>query len=410
MGWMEYKLVLMWLNEMKVKIETTLTMVAGVVEHMMVLDVDVVAVDVKEEATTVVVDRTATCMKRGDDGATEEPPVDRTTALLAALTARKTTQEKAQEPGMGSTPEQGSVNLLPDPRDDAMITLLEQQKLLREEIQEMRRKMGARKVRRTIQRSRRRTKHPTSLGLGRASPTSGVEETRNRAEAHQNPAMLYAGALDEVMCRAFPSTLDGDAQLWFSDLPSGSISSFKQLSKRFTSYFATSRTIKRTAHCLKNVVQGKDESLKDFLIRFTKEGRPIQGLKMEVALSYLTNNLRSKLFCCSITKKPPKTMVKLLARSTKYIAFEEGDKAEQETGEITGRMIATIGAMIKGAGKTTRIQWLEQYTSYWRDSAGHRGRPHTKKRAGGPSGEGGRAAPQPQRGDGSSGLDGERHD
>ncbi|KAF7807940.1 uncharacterized protein G2W53_040101 [Senna tora] len=150
--------------------------------------------------------------------------------------------------------------------------------------------------------------------------------------AHVNSfkaAMLYAGAPEEVMCRAFPSTLDGDAQLWFSDLPSGSISSFRQLSKRFTSYFATSRTIKRTAHCLKNVVQGKEESLKDFLIRFTKAARQIQGLKMEVALSYLTNNLRSKLFCCSITKKPPKTMAELLARSTKYIAFEEVQQAKE---------------------------------------------------------------------------------
>ncbi|KAF7823585.1 uncharacterized protein G2W53_021729 [Senna tora] len=135
--------------------------------------------------------------------------------------------------------------------------------------------------------------------------------------------MLYARAPDEVMCRAFPSTLDGHTHLWFSDLSSGSISSFKQLSKRFTSYFGTSRTIKHTAHCLKNVVQGKNEYLKDFLIRFTKEAREIQGLKMEVALSYLTDNLRSKLFCCSITRKPPKTMAELLERSIKYIVFEE---------------------------------------------------------------------------------------
>ncbi|KAF7844942.1 uncharacterized protein G2W53_001847 [Senna tora] len=123
--------------------------------------------------------------------------------------------------------------------------------------------------------------------------------------AHVNSfkaAMLYAGALDEVMCRAFPSTLDGDAQLW---------------------------TIKRTAHCLKNVVQGKEESLKDFLIRFTKATRQIQGLKMEVVLNYLTDNLRSKLFCCSITKKPPKTMAELLSRSTKYIAFEEVQQAKE---------------------------------------------------------------------------------
>ncbi|KAF7810691.1 serine/threonine-protein kinase PRP4-like protein [Senna tora] len=50
---------------------------------------------------------------------------------------------------------------------------------------------------------------------------------------------------------------------------------------------------------------------------------------MEVALSYLTDNLRSKLFYCSITKKPPKTMAELLARSTKYIVFEEVQQAKE---------------------------------------------------------------------------------
>ncbi|KAF7833579.1 uncharacterized protein G2W53_015912 [Senna tora] len=326
--------------------------------------------------------------------------MDLTTALLAALTARKTALEKARELGVGGTPEQGSMNLPPDPRDDAMIAMLEQQKLLQEEIQEMRRKMGSKKgqedgsrKQETRKSGSRRSRSSKQGGRskkgGRDSSESRSGESSSSSEstgytppkkkkkgrypfvdgimevampklrtptqlkhydgtsdpvAHVNSfkaAMLYAGAPDEVMCRAFPSTLDGDAQLWFSDLPSGSISSFKQLSRRFTSYLATSRTIKRTAHCLKNVVQREDEPLKDFLIRFTKVARQIQGLKMEVAISYLTDNLRSKLFCCSITKKPPKTMSELLARSTKYIAFEEvqqdkeGGQSRKEEAELS---------------------------------------------------------------------------
>lgn len=144
--------------------------------------------------------------------------------------------------------------------------------------------------------------------------------------AHVNSfraAMLYVGAADEVMCRAFPATLEGDAQLWFSDLLKGNISSFKQLEKGFTSYFATCRSIKRTSHCLNNIVQGASVPFKDFLIRFTKMARSIQGLKYEVALNYLRDNLRSQLFRCYITKKPPATMADLLARSAKYIAYEE---------------------------------------------------------------------------------------
>ncbi|KAF7838162.1 uncharacterized protein G2W53_006644 [Senna tora] len=307
--------------------------------------------------------------RRAEEGAAEEPVVDRTTALLAALTARRTAQEKARGAAAGSTPEQGSVNLPLDPRDDAMIALLEQQKLLKEELDRMRQKMGDKDGQednskrqgshRTSHRSRSRKKGGSKRRRGDRESDRGSSGSRSRNSssssdstgytppkknkkkkypfvdsimevampklrtptqlkhydgmadpvAHVNSfkaAMLYAGDPDEVMCRAFPSTLDGDAQLWFSDLPSRSISSFKQLSKRFTSYFATSRTIKRTAHCLKNVVQGKDESLKDFLIRFTKEGRQIQGLKME----------------------PPRTMAEMLSRCTKYIAFEEVEQAK----------------------------------------------------------------------------------
>ncbi|KAF7842323.1 uncharacterized protein G2W53_004621 [Senna tora] len=341
-----------------------------------------------------------------EGGAAGGPSGDRTTALLEALTARRAAQEKAREAGAGGTPEQGSVNLPPDPRDDVMIALLEQQKLLQEEIQEMRKKMGSKEGQgdnskkqdlhksgsrksRSIKRRRREEESDRSSSESRSGESSSSSQSTDftppkkkkrypfvdrimdvvmpklrtptqlkHYDGASDPiahvksfkaAMLYAGAPDEVMCRAFPSTLDGDTQLRFSDLPSGSIFSFKQLSKRFTSYFATSRTIKRTAHCLKNVVQGKEESLKDFLIRFTKAARQIQGLKMEVALSYLTGNLRSKLFCCSITKKPPKTMAELLARSTKYIAFEEVQQAK-EGGNPRRRKPSLLGAEAKPIG------------------------------------------------------------
>ncbi|KAF7810682.1 uncharacterized protein G2W53_037425 [Senna tora] len=266
--------------------------------------------------------------QRAEGGTAEGPSVDRTNALLAALTARRAAQEKAREAGTGSTPEQGSSKRRGrDEKSDRSSS----------ESRSGESSSSSQSTDFTPPKKKRRYPFVDSI-MEVVMPKLRTPTQLKRYDgasypvAHVNSfkaAMLYAGTPDEVMCRAFPSILDGDAQLWFSDLPSGSISSFKQLSKRFTSYFATSRTIKRTAHCLKNVVQGKEESLKDFLIRFTKAARQIQGLKMEVALSYLTDNLRSKLFCCSITKKPPKTMAELLARSTKYITFEEVQQAKE---------------------------------------------------------------------------------
>ncbi|KAF7827254.1 uncharacterized protein G2W53_018418 [Senna tora] len=197
--------------------------------------------------------------QRAEGGTAGGPSVDRTTTLLAALTARRAAQEKAREAGTGGTPEQGS-------------------KLLQEEIQEMRQKMGNKegqgdnsKKQDTHKSGSRKSRSSKWRGRGekldRSSSESRSGESSSSSQstdftppkkkrrypfvdsimevvmpklrtptqlkhydgasdpvAHVNSfkaAMLYAGAPDEVMCRAFPSTLDGDAQLWFSDLPSG---------------------------------------------------------------------------------------------------------------------------------------------------------------------------------------------
>ena len=49
--------------------------------------------------------------------------------------------------------------------------------------------------------------------------------------------ILLQMTLDEVMCRAFPTTLKGAARMWFGKLPSGTIANFNQLSKGFVRHF-----------------------------------------------------------------------------------------------------------------------------------------------------------------------------
>ena len=42
--------------------------------------------------------------------------------------------------------------------------------------------------------------------------------------------MHFQGVPDEIICRAFPTTLKGPARIWFSRLTPNSISTFKELS------------------------------------------------------------------------------------------------------------------------------------------------------------------------------------
>ena len=49
--------------------------------------------------------------------------------------------------------------------------------------------------------------------------------------------MHFQGVLDEVMCRVFPTTLKGPAQVWFSKIPPNSVSFFEELSTLFVNNF-----------------------------------------------------------------------------------------------------------------------------------------------------------------------------
>ena len=49
--------------------------------------------------------------------------------------------------------------------------------------------------------------------------------------------MHFQGVLDEIICRAFPTTLKGPTKIWFNRLTPNSINTFKELSTQFASHF-----------------------------------------------------------------------------------------------------------------------------------------------------------------------------
>ena len=65
--------------------------------------------------------------------------------------------------------------------------------------------------------------------------------------------MHLQGVLDEIMCRAFPTTLKGLTRIWFSKLTPNSISSFKELSTQFASHFIGRHRYKKSTACLMNI-------------------------------------------------------------------------------------------------------------------------------------------------------------
>ena len=56
---------------------------------------------------------------------------------------------------------------------------------------------------------------------------------------------MHLQRVDEIMCRAFPTTLKEPARVWFSKIPPSTISSFEELSKLFVNNFIGGQRHKR---------------------------------------------------------------------------------------------------------------------------------------------------------------------
>ncbi|XP_050280866.1 uncharacterized protein LOC126721837 [Quercus robur] len=142
--------------------------------------------------------------------------------------------------------------------------------------------------------------------------------------------MHLQGILDEIMCRAFPTTLRGPARIWFSRLTPNSISSFKELSAQFASHFIRGHRYKKSTTCLINIKQREDETLRSYITRFNKEALSIGEANEKILVATFTNELPKGKFLFSLYKNDSKTMSDVLYRATKYMNAEDALLAREE--------------------------------------------------------------------------------
>ncbi|KAH7845081.1 hypothetical protein Vadar_008225 [Vaccinium darrowii] len=78
---------------------------------------------------------------------------------------------------------------------------------------------------------------PLKFKMPHIDTFNGSTDPLDHLETYKNLMMLQA-VPDEIMCRAFPVTLNGSARMWFNKLKPQSIGNFKELSKSFVSIAA----------------------------------------------------------------------------------------------------------------------------------------------------------------------------
>ena len=138
------------------------------------------------------------------------------------------------------------------------------------------------------------------------------------------------GVADEIICRAFPTTLKGPTRVWFSRLMPNSISTFKELSSQFASHFIGRHRYKKSTACLMSIKQQKDETLRFYIARFNKEALSINEANDKIPVAAFMNRLHKGKFLFSLYKNDPKTMSDVLYRVTKYMNVEDALLAHKE--------------------------------------------------------------------------------
>ncbi|XP_057734728.1 uncharacterized protein LOC130950221 [Arachis stenosperma] len=135
--------------------------------------------------------------------------------------------------------------------------------------------------------------------------------------------MFLNSDFDPILCRSFPTFLDGAALLWFSNLPAGSISSFEEFAKLFINYFAASKIYVRDSNYLSTIKQEQYKSLKEYMMRFTEAAMQISDLNPEVQLHAIKSGLCLEKFQEAIAVAKSKTLEEFREKAQGQIEIEE---------------------------------------------------------------------------------------
>ena len=124
--------------------------------------------------------------------------------------------------------------------------------------------------------------------------------------------MHLQGVLDEIMCRAFLTTLKGSTRVWFNKIPPNTMNSFEELSKLFVNNFIGGQRHKRSSSSLLTIELGENESLRSFITCFNREALTMDEVDDKLLLAAFHNGVNSDLFIHKLYEKEPQSMAELV--------------------------------------------------------------------------------------------------
>ncbi|XP_077216015.1 uncharacterized protein LOC143850674 [Tasmannia lanceolata] len=135
--------------------------------------------------------------------------------------------------------------------------------------------------------------------------------------------MTLRNTSDRFMCKAFASLLRKSASDWYLRLEPDSIGSFREFGRKFTTRFANNRFRHDPADALLALRQGRNETLRDFMVRFNAELSQLIKIDIQIAVAALKHTTTDQNLKVYLTLKPPKDLQELGSKTSKIIRAKE---------------------------------------------------------------------------------------
>ena len=141
---------------------------------------------------------------------------------------------------------------------------------------------------------------------------------------HYNQAVVLNADNDKLLCKVFPTSLQGSALAWFHKLPCNSINSFNELWATFLSQYLCSVQQKRNISSLQTTLKQEGDSIRDFTRIFRQDVQQEESYSLSAVLQNFGRSFEpSTSLFHSLSLDSPMIMEELYRRANKYSMLED---------------------------------------------------------------------------------------
>lgn len=156
-----------------------------------------------------------------------------------------------------------------------------------------------------------------------------------------------ARAMDAVRCRCFPTFLEGVASMWFTRLPSRSISTFYELVRKFLEQFGLHMAQPKDVMSLSDLFQGSNESLKSFMNQFNTAVTEVSNPNEDMIFMALVRAIHPDTdFGRWIKMKQPTAVKEFNWKASHYMRLEVANALKDKTANVQSKEIVQSNVMV----------------------------------------------------------------